>query len=207
MRELSFYSKKINELKGKKEYLLKRQVVVETGIGDLKKRVLNIEKAQVFIQDVAARTQNALKFNVEGIVQLALDAVFLKEQYKFEINFVIKRDKTEASLSVNKNGFEMTPKDSNGGGLKDILGLALRFALWKYSRSRKLILLDEPFKNLSKDLQSKAGEILKLLSQKLGIQIIMITHEQELMEIADKTFEIQKVKDGEWEKSVVVVRN
>jgi DNA repair exonuclease SbcCD ATPase subunit len=67
--------------------------------------------------------------------------------------------------------------------------------------------LDEPFKNLSKDLQSKAGEILKLLSQKLGIQIIMITHEQELMEIADKTFEIQKVKDGEWEKSVVVVRN
>ena len=66
-----------------------------------------------------------------------------------------------------------------------------------------MIILDEPFRFISRDLQARAGEILKMLSQKLGLQILMVTHIGEMIDIADKVFEVKKNLDG---RSVVKVR-
>jgi len=62
------------------------------------------------------------------------------------------------------------------------------------SRISNTIVLDEPFRFLSRELQGRAGEMLKLLSQKLGIQFIFVTHVQDLVEAADRVFEVRKKK-------------
>jgi DNA repair exonuclease SbcCD ATPase subunit len=54
--------------------------------------------------------------------------------------------------------------------------------------SRPTIVLDEPFKHLSQDLRPKAAEMLKEISSKLGLQIIMVTHDVDLVEAADRLF-------------------
>jgi DNA repair exonuclease SbcCD ATPase subunit len=73
-----------------------------------------------------------------------------------------------------------------------VASFALRIASWsmEYPRLRNVIILDEPMRFLSEDLQEKASAMIKELSEKLGLQFIIITHEKELASYADKEFRV-----------------
>jgi DNA repair exonuclease SbcCD ATPase subunit len=83
----------------------------------------------------------------------------------------------------------------DGGGAKDIASIALRMAVWSICKTRALMILDEPCKFLSRGLQTKASEMLKMMSTELGIQIIMVSHVEEMITAADKVINVEKV-DG-----------
>jgi predicted ATPase len=151
--------------------------------------------AQVFLQKVAQDTQSNIQLHIENIVQLALDAVF-PDRYEFKIEFEMKRGKTEASLSLYQEGEAMDPMTSNGGGVVDILALALRISAYTLSRSRNVIILDEPMRFVSKDLQEQAAKIIKHLSERLNIQFIITTHSEEIIDVADKVFKTIINSDG-----------
>lgn len=157
-----------------------------------------LEQAQIFLQTMAQETQSQLKFQVEDIVNSALDAVFPNE-YDFQLNFEISRGKTEAQLKFlsQKTGREIDPMTASGGGVVDLTSFALRIACFALEQGTdNVIILDEPFRFISRDLQSRAGEILKTLSEKMGIQFIIVTHISEMVDVADKVFEVKKNKDG-----------
>jgi DNA repair exonuclease SbcCD ATPase subunit len=155
----------------------------------------NLEKAQIFLQNVAKETQEQLKFHINDIVNLALSTCFPNE-YEFSVDFQIKRGKTEASLSFIKNGNVVDPMEASGGGVVDLASFALRVSAWSISKTRNTIILDEPFRFLSKDLIPYAGEILKKLSKHLKLQIIMVTHIKEIIDTSDKVFEVIQNKNG-----------
>ena len=60
------------------------------------------------------------------------------------------------------------------------------------SRTRNVNILDEPLRFLSGDNQERASSMIKEVSQRLGIQFIIITHNQVLASYADKVFETSK---------------
>lgn len=183
-----------NELKEERERL-----------ASLDKRMKTIEVAQAFIQKVAKETQEHLRFEVEDIVNLALETCFPGE-YEFRLDFNIARGKTEARLVflLQKTGREVDPMNASGGGVVDLTAFALRIACYALERGiDNVIILDEPFRFISRDLQSRAGEILRMLSTKLGVQVIMVTHIAEMIDVADRVFEVRKNADG---RSVVSVR-
>ncbi|ETR66913.1 MAG: chromosome segregation ATPase [Candidatus Magnetoglobus multicellularis str. Araruama] len=112
-----------------------------------------------------------------------------------KIDFISKRNKTECEIYLlDDDGNRVNPLDDNGGGLSDIVSFSLRMASWAISSTDNLIVLDEPFKFLSKELRPLAGNLLKELSNKLNLQVIMVTHDQEMIDIADKIFVVKKVK-------------
>ena len=118
--------------------------------------------------------------------------------------FVMKRGKTEADLFFVRDGNRVTPLEASGYGMVDIASFALRVAMWSLQRprSRNVLVLDEPLKFLSRGYQSKASTMLKEISRKLGLQIIMVSHSQELIESADRVFGVS-IKDGVSGVSVV----
>ena len=79
----------------------------------------------------------------------------------------------------------------------DVAAFALRVASWSMERprSRPVLIMDEPLRFLSTDHQEKASVMIKEISQKLGIQFIIVTHETILASYADKVFET-KIKKG-----------
>lgn len=164
----------------------------------MENRLVAVEKAQAFLQRVAKETQSELKFKVEDIVNLALETCFPGE-YLFRVDFNIMRGKTEAELVFvdQKSGRRVDPMNASGGGVVDLTTFALRVACYALEREcDNVIVLDEPFRFLSRDLQSRAGEILKTLSKKMGLQVIMVTHIGEIIDVADKVFEVKKGEDG-----------
>lgn len=196
------YRSKLDKLKGRREWLEKNLETSRCSLIKLTKRLHDIEKAQVFVQNVAQSTQEKLKYHIEDIVQLALDAVFPQE-YEFCVNFEIKRGKTEARMSFMKHGQEIDPLDSAGGGVADITAFALRLVVWSLGESRPLIVLDEPFRYLSRDLQPRAGDILKKLSKRLKLQILMVSHNEDMIRISDRIFKVKMKEFEGWKKSVI----
>lgn len=191
---LSEYRIKINECHGVQKSLNDQILNHKRELTIHENKFQAIELAQAFIQKVAKETQEQLRYQISDIVQLALDAVFPGE-YEFTVNFEIKRNKTEASLSFMKDGKEVDPMSASGGGVVDLAAFALRISAWSLGNSNNVIVLDEPFRFLSKDLQPRAGEIMKQLSHRLNIQFIMVTHAKEMIEISDRVFEVSQI-DG-----------
>lgn len=190
--------KLFNQSKGVKSQIQKQ--LQETK--DLKKysekKLKLIEEAQIFLQKVAQNTQEKLKFDIEAIVNLALESVF-PDEYLFQMNFEVSRGKTEAELLFcdKRTGQTIDPMEASGGGVIDITTFALRIAAFALeSGTDNLIILDEPFKFVSRDLQERAGEILKTLSEKMKLQVIMVTHIPEFIDVADKVFEVKKNDKG-----------
>jgi DNA repair exonuclease SbcCD ATPase subunit len=151
--------------------------------------------AQALAQTTAKSTQDQLTFHIKDLVQSALDSVF-PDKYVFGAEFEIKRGRSEARLFLEKDGIERDPMNANGGGIVDIISVALRMACWCLSRSENVLLFDEPFKYLSAQYRPMMAEMLAVMAKRLGLQIIMVTHDPDMMAIADRVFEVSQNSSG-----------
>jgi DNA repair exonuclease SbcCD ATPase subunit len=184
---------KLDEELAERDFLKKRLKEEEVHLREVKKKEESFKKIRVVFQKAATMTQKQIEFHISNIVSTALAAIW-DDPYKFELEFVPKRGKTEANLWFVRDENKMHPMDNAGGGAIDVASMALRIAAWSLNKNtRPIIILDEPFKNLSAGLQPAASDMLKMLSEKLGLQIIMVSHIQELTDQADKQIVVKRV--------------
>jgi DNA repair exonuclease SbcCD ATPase subunit len=156
----------------------------------------NLEQAREIIRTVGLSTQQSLQFHISDIASLALESVF-NEPYKLVLEFIERRNKTECDIVFERDGEKFKPLDATGGGAVDVAAFALRIASWSMQqhRTRNIIVLDEPMRFLSAEYQENASEMIKEISDKLGIQFLVITHNSTLASYADKTFKVS-IKNG-----------
>lgn len=158
----------------------------------LRRKQCDISEARAVIQKVAQDTQRSLEYHISNLVTLALASVF-PDPYKFVLEFNQRRNKTEADLMFLKGAQRVDPESGSGGGPLDVASFALRVAAWSINKTRPVIILDEPFKFVSVDLQPDCSAMLKMLSKELGLQIIMISHLPDIIGSADKVFSVRVV--------------
>jgi hypothetical protein len=156
-----------------------------------------LRKAQEVIQAVAQATQQQLEYHVSEIATLALAAVF-PDPYTLHLDFELKRGRSEAVITFGRGDERFNALKSSGGGPVDVAAFGLRVALWSLQspRTRPTLVMDEPFRFVSRGLQARASAMVKEVSERLGIQFIIVTHEDTLIENADKVIEVA-IKNGE----------
>jgi len=137
--------------------------------------------AQEVLQLLAQAVQQQAHSKISEVVSSCLSAVF-DDPYEFKIVFLRKRGKTEANLRFTRRGLDVDPLTASGGGMIDVAAFALRVACLVLSRPRlsRIIILDEPFKFVSAGYRENVRSMLEQLSEDMGIQIIMVTHIEEL---------------------------
>lgn len=183
--------RKLEQRKGQK-YQLERSISeTQEAIKDLKRDLRRHEQAREIVKKVGVETQRQLSYQIGDITSLALEAVFTNP-YELVVDFVQRRNKTECDLLFEKEGSRIDPISAAGGGVVDVAAFALRVASWSMQnpRSRNVIIMDEPMRFLSRNLQEKASQMLKEISEKLGLQFIIITHEPTLTSYADRVFDV-----------------
>lgn len=188
---------KFLRLKGKKESIEERLDKTNHQIESNEKTLLRLEKAREIIQTVAQQTQKKLEFHISNLVTTALYAV-IDDPPEFVVKIEIRRNQSECDLLFKKDGVFMKPIDSEAGGILDITSFALRTAYWSLKKNRNTLLLDEPFRNASYNYQSKVSAMVKMLSHKSKLQIIMVSHIPEAIEQADKVFDIRLLKANKY---------
>lgn len=177
--------------KGQKAQMDSNLNALKVDVTDCKRRLRRHEQAREIIREVGIKTQQQLQYHISDITSLALEAVF-DDPYGLAVEFIQRRNKTECDLYFVRSGEKVDPLSASGGGAVDVAAFALRIASWSMNqpRTRNVIILDEPLRFLSADMQERASQMIKELSVKLGLQFIIVTHEPILANYADKTFEV-----------------
>ncbi|WP_017727394.1 ATPase [Halalkalibacterium ligniniphilum] len=158
------------------------------------------EKARVLLQQSAEYAREQAKQQIETLVTNALQYVF-GPLFFFQIEIEEQGNKPVAEFYVvtEYEGIRVKtkPQDSRGGGVVDIVTLALRVALIETVQPSLSgpILLDEPGKHVSNEYAHYLYEFLKSLSTMFGRQILMITHNQHLAESGDRAYYVE-IRDG-----------
>lgn len=178
----------------------KETKVVEASIETADQLAILQKQAMTLLQQAADKVQSDIKQALTSLCTAALRDVFPEKNCTFEVDFVTTKSTTNLEMYIVENGVRYDPLESRGHGMADILCFALRVSLLCLKPDvRKVILLDEPFKQVSEEYRHRAIAFVKEVSIRTGIQIIMVTHIKEFAEYADKVLSVSYV-DG---KSVV----
>lgn len=132
-------------------------------------------------KEVATQIQRMAFDKIEGLVTRCLDLV-LGPIYEFKLNCEIKSGRTQVSFAFLKDGNPIDPMEGTSGGAKDVASFALRLVALVMSnpRTRLLMVLDEPFKWVSKDHRANVSTMMEELAEEFDAQFIIVTHIDEL---------------------------
>lgn len=195
------YRRELERRKGRRDQILKNLELCEQDLKKWRRQAMYCEEAQLIIQSVAQQTQEQLKYHISELVTLALASVF-EDPYEFKVEFVQRRGRTECDLWFVRGDVLIDPMSASGGGAVDVAAFALQVSLWSLGRprTRNTMILDEPLKWLKgDDLPEKGAAMMKEISDRIGLQIIMVSHIPDQIESSDKVIDV-KLRQG---KSVV----
>ncbi len=165
------------QLKNKKKRLKK-----------VNKEVQAHEDATALLKKATTITYKQISLRIEKLVTQLLRAVY-DRPFTFHLSFRETKKSVEAKPVIMEGDKVYNPEFDKGGGVIDVISFALRVASWsmKRPRTRNVLILDEPFKWMG-DLLPLIGDMLKFISTKLNVQIILTSHEDYLIEICDRVY-------------------
>jgi len=181
---LTILNEKVIELK------ITTKIYKQNKIGIVKEKQLIkiLQKAKAVFIQVGEKTQGEIKQYIEETVTLALQAVY-GEDYQFLIEFdYTKREQFEVYFYVNHLNIKLEPRqDTCSGGVIDVCAFALRMVCLTLEKPdiASILILDEPFKNVSAGFIPATSQMVVDISELLKLQIIMITHEKGFIETAN----------------------
>lgn len=199
IEELNNYLIEINSFiakeQGKKEKLLEQIEENRKLINNIQKELELIEKVGVLLQSTSEFARNQAKIQTENLVTNCLQFIF-ENNIEFEIEIEELYGKPNAEFYVITKTDDITiktkPELARGGGVVDIISLALRIAFLEIHKPQieGPLILDEPAKHVSEDYIFNVADFLKKAAEMFERQIIMVTHNDHLSSIGTTSYKV-----------------
>ena len=187
------------------EAMLKKDIAsIKNKMSSLETMNQSLEKVIIILTQAATTSRDNARTHFEKIITDALQFVSQSKDYEFIIKELTGRAKASYEFYIKStvNGVEciQKPEDANGGGFVDIISVAAKYAYLEIFNDPKImsgtLLYDEPGKMISEQMSVKFAEYIKFLGNHYGRQTIMVTHNDNLSNVADKTFVVRKDRNG-----------
>ncbi len=194
--KISMY-KELNEKLGR---LREEQRILTEALNDIIKSLKDVENAK-FKLEVLSYIREVIFDRIPKLLFLEylarLEDLASEILSKFDLNYIgisIKIEKNSITiLAISRDGVP-APLGSLSGGERTAIGLAFILALnTLLARKVGFLILDEPTSNLDDDRRRILIEILKGFKGGERIpQLIVVTHENDIIEAADTVFEVSR---------------
>lgn len=178
------------------EILQNRKIGIESDIEQLNEDQVLLKKSDAVLEEVIKSLNDSSISMVEDLVGRGLTAIF-EQYFQFKIKISTKRGNLNYDMYLLEDGKECDIMNSYGGGIVDIISILMRIVtiLVVTPPLKRILILDESLKHLSRDYIDNAAEFLRNLGKDLGFTIIMVSHDHTFMDHADKIIEVQKFDD------------
>lgn len=194
------FSKEVSRREGIRDSILDQVEKKRQGIREVEAEEKKLSGVVFLLQKAADFSRNQATHQIEDIVTQSI-AYIMQNSSRFIVDLSEKRGLPIAEFFVESNYGEYKvktkPEMSRGGGVVDIVSLALRIAFLENHRPKMdgPLFLDEPGKHISDDYIFNMGEFVKECSRLFSRQIIMVTHNDYLTNICDKAFRVD-IRNG-----------
>jgi DNA repair exonuclease SbcCD ATPase subunit len=179
----------------KAQLLHQRSEGLQYEIRGLQEEIATLEKSGIVLNSLGEEKQIRAQSIIEGLVTRGLQQIF-DDTLSFHIVQTTKAKSASVEFLVRTTladgGVVDTPvMDARGGGLAATIGFLLRVVILLLRNGAdkdNILILDETFAHVSAEYLDGLGEFLREIRDKTGIQIILVTHQPEFMEYADKVY-------------------
>lgn len=170
------YNKSLVELQN----ILKEQQIYEQSLVILKKCMDNLSRSQIN--------------HLTDLLNSSVQSIFFDRQYSIELQVTELRNSNQLKIILHEDtpdGHIVSDINDNGYGLKGIIGFILQCYFIIYYKQEPIIFLDEAFGNLSSQYIPYLKALLQSLTNKYSFKFVLITHDERLMELADRTYQVR----------------
>ena len=162
--------------------LIKKEHNYELAVDLMKKLVEGMSKSQIN--------------HLESLINSALSTIFYDRQYYVELVITELRNTNNLQILLNEvledGSVIKTKLEDNGFGVKCIIGFILQVYFIIYYKQYPILFLDEAFTQLSKQYLPYLKSLINDLANKYGFTFVLVTHDRDLMELADRTYMVEK---------------
>jgi len=157
------------------------------------------QESLTFLEKIANSRRAGMKTKIESVLSEALQLVY-GPTYRVEMSYTVKRNRSDMTIEVVRKTpqgeVRRDPTTGTGGGVADTITVPLRLLVLLGSKQTdKVALLDEPYKHVDTERVEIVAEFLKVLSDRLDMQTIVLSHHEQMQDKADKSYEVSE-KDG-----------
>ena len=132
---------------------------------------------------------------LEDILNYAMQVIFYDRDYSIQIKV---EDNKRASIHLvykDEDGNEISPDVKDvGGGVRTVIGVVLQIIFITCYDVERILIVDEGFSQLSENYSPKLFGLLDELSKTYGLKVLLITHDANIEQYADKSYVIENHK-------------
>jgi len=197
-RRLAKRKQEVLEKRVKNNLLLSQISDLETRLESRKQKIETIREAHDFVEKVASGRRTDMKDKIQLVVTEALKIIYGPE-YELILNYSSKANRSCLDIEVKKStkdGDVIRDMSGFGGGVSDTISVPMRIAIICGAGQDRIMVLDEAFKHVDDDRMEFVGEFLKSISLKMGMQIILLSQHQKLINSVDHGILLYPKTDG-----------
>ncbi len=153
-------------------------------------------EALEFLEEVANSRRGSMKGRIEAVLTEALRLVYGPTR-KIELEYTVKNNRSHLAFELVKDtkaGEVRRVLDGTGSGLgvSDTVSVPLRLLvlLGMKGQSDKVCVLDECYKHVNTERVPLVVQFLKVLTERLGMQVILLSHHQQIRGEVDAAYEV-----------------
>jgi len=187
----------------RKDKLSKKQAendLMHRQIADMEKRILaSVDSLEVgkealtFLEELANSRRGHMKGKIEAVITEAVQLIY-GPTYKVELSYSVKNNRSCLEIEMVrpvKDGEIRRDMNGFGGGMADTISVPLRLMVLMGSKETdKVCILDECWKHIDTTRVELVGKFLRMLADKLGVQLIFCSHHDIMTDFSDKTYRV-----------------
>jgi DNA repair exonuclease SbcCD ATPase subunit len=185
--------REIDFKRGQQQSLQERATSLQADISELTETAAILDRVTLLLNSIGEDKQQQAQEQIEGIITRGLQTIF-GDTFSFHIAQTMKGKSASVEFFIRTHlddtAIETPVLESHGGGLAAIVGFMLRVTVMLLDKSEdkaKVIILDETFGMVSDEYLDPLAEFIRDLVDKTDIQVILVTHQPEWSDYADKT--------------------
>lgn len=191
----------LDQRQGEARAILTRGKEIQAEVAELTELVEDLDKVTLLLNSIGEDRQQKAQQTIEELVTRGLQTIF-DETLSFHIVQTTRGKSVTVEFVVrttlNGRAIETPVMDARGGGLAATIGFLLRLVVLLLTRGQRqdtLMILDETFAHVSAEYLPAVSAFVREVVDKTGVQIIMVSHQEELTENADALYRFH-MEDG-----------
>jgi DNA repair exonuclease SbcCD ATPase subunit len=193
--KLQEFNSGVDKLRNYRDFISSQISNFESEVSDLEYKSQLYQKCSEMFKKWL---EDSIEQNINSISELVttgLNHVIYDQNLKFKIQQEMKYNRISMKFILeDEDGAEGDPLVSFGGGPTVIISYILRLAMMARLGMGNLLLLDESMASLANFYIPNAATFMKKLSEQTGINVLMVTHNNEFLQRAHVAYEAFKDK-------------
>jgi len=199
--EISSLRSSLDRAKGLREGVQNQIEINTQEVSRLEKEILALQLVSETFRALIDKEVTIGVKAVERLLTEGLQAVFTDQELRVDAGVELKRGKISVDLLTTQTGLDGVEvqglsNDSFGGSVSTVQSVLLRIIVILRRNLRRVLFLDESLPAFDADYVSNMGQFLSKICKKIGVDILLVTHNPALVEAADNAYRIAR-KDGE----------